>query len=119
MQNSIKETNPNKNIFIDKPEFKGQVQHSIDTLVTILESNTKIGQVFKIFEDDVIKMQELDALNAQFSQVEDLVTSLDNLVHVNDFVDVLQDLSLVSQGLKNANFDRISLKVSSLDPGSD
>lgn len=61
------------NIFYEKPEFRDQIQTSINKLEKMLNSNNEIEKVFTRFSEDVQKMHKLDDLNDKFGEIEDLV----------------------------------------------
>ena len=111
VQKSSKNKDTNKNIFYEKPEFRNQLQDSVQTLEKMLRSNEDMGKVFAALEKDVEKMKKLDELNSKFSQIEDVVVSLDNLVKVNDFEDVLSQMSNVSYRLSGGRIDEVAAKV--------
>ena len=99
------------NIFYEKPEFREQIQTSIAKLEKMLSSNNEIERVFKTFNEDVQKMHKLDDLNDKFGEIEDLVVSLDNLVKLNQFEEVLTQMASVSDDLQNMNFSRLMKKT--------
>lgn len=111
VQNASKGKETNKNIFYEKPEFRNQLQTSIQTLEKMLKSNNELGKVFNTLETDVEKMKKLDELNSKFTQIEDIVVSLDNLVQVNEFEDILTQMSNVSFRLKGGRIEEVTAKV--------
>lgn len=77
----------------------------------MLKSNADLGKVFGTLENDIEKMKKLDDLNSKFSTIEDVVVSLDNLVKVNDFEDILTQMSHISYRLKDGRIDEVTARV--------
>ena len=77
----------------------------------LIHSNTELGKVFETFENDIEKMKKLDDLNEKFGQIEDLVVSLDNLIHVSEFEEILKEMSGVANRLSKDKLETISAKV--------
>lgn len=119
VQNASKNKDNNKNIFYEKPELRDHLQKSIQTLEKMLHSNNELGKVFGSLEKDIEQMKQLDVLNDKFGQIEDVVVSLDNLMHVSEFEEVLEQMSSVSQRLANTKLDALASQVRLLDPGGD
>lgn len=111
LQNASTNKDNTKNIFYEKPEFRNQLQQSIQTLERMLHSNNELGKVFGSLEKDMEKMKKLDELNSKFGQIEDVVVSLDNLVQINEFEEILKEMTNVSQKLSKGRFDTITSQV--------
>lgn len=82
-----------ENIFYDKPELKNHLQGSIVKMEKMMQSNRDLGTAFGNFEADIEKVKKLDTLNAKFTQVEDVVVSLDNLLQISEYEAILKELT--------------------------